>query len=267
MRTSGYLLPLFLGICGAIIFFGDASDSKRIQLLARVRISQMRDSKGVRGRLKALGREESYEQFRITQVVRSLIGSFLALLATSTLQNSIVTSALFALFVGYVFYILEDRRLSALVKNQRLNIEAEFACVIEMLTLAISAGDTPLSALTRISQRSDGLFSEQLSMVVQSVRTGKPFHVALDEMARRIESIQIRRFIDALVTSISRGAPLIDLLHTHVAEARVVQKNLTMDKAGKAEMSMMIPVVFLILPISILFALWPSLMHLNLFAS
>jgi tight adherence protein C len=29
----------------------------------------------------------------------------------------------------------------------------------------------------------------------------------------------------------------------------------------------MIPVVFLILPISILFALWPSLTNLNLFAS
>jgi tight adherence protein C len=37
--------------------------------------------------------------------------------------------------------------------------------------------------------------------------------------------------------------------------------------AGKAEISMMIPVVFLILPISILFALWPSLTNLNLFAS
>jgi tight adherence protein C len=30
---------------------------------------------------------------------------------------------------------------------------------------------------------------------------------------------------------------------------------------------MMIPVVFLILPISILFALWPSLSTLNLFAT
>jgi len=40
-----------------------------------------------------------------------------------------------------------------------------------------------------------------------------------------------------------------------------------MNAAGKAEISMMIPVVFLILPISILFALWPSLTNLNLFAS
>lgn len=267
MNVSGFALPLLLGAGGAILFFGDTSDSKRFRLLAQIKISRMRDNRGVRGRLKALGREESYEQFRITQVVRSLGGSLLGLIAMSAFQNSLLVTTLFTALGGYVVYFLEDRRLSALVKNQRHRIEAEFACVIEMLTLAISAGDTPLGALTRISQRSDGLFSQQLSMVVESVRSGKPFHVALDEMARRIESVQIRRFIDALVTAIARGAPLIDLLHTHVAEARAVQKNLTMDKAGKAEMSMMIPVVFLILPISILFALWPSLMHLNLFAA
>jgi tight adherence protein C len=40
-----------------------------------------------------------------------------------------------------------------------------------------------------------------------------------------------------------------------------------MDKAGKAETSMMIPIVFLILPISVLFALWPSINQLSFFAS
>ena len=63
-----------------------------------------------------------------------------------------------------------------------------------------------------------------------------------------------------------RGAPLIDVLSRHASEARSLQRNLLMDKAGKAEISMMIPVVFLILPISILFALYPSMTHLNLFA-
>jgi tight adherence protein C len=64
-----------------------------------------------------------------------------------------------------------------------------------------------------------------------------------------------------------RGAPLIDVLSRHASEARSLQRNSLMDKAGKAEISMMIPVVFLILPISILFALYPSMTHLNLFAA
>jgi tight adherence protein C len=37
------------------------------------------------------------------------------------------------------------------VKKQRSAIEAEFPAIIEMLTLAISAGESPLTALKRIA--------------------------------------------------------------------------------------------------------------------
>jgi len=57
------------------------------------------------------------------------------------------------------------------------------------------------------------------------------------------------------------------VLQRHAAEARQNQRNILMNKAGKAEITMMVPVVFLILPVSVLFALWPSLTHLNFFAS
>ena len=77
----------------------------------------------------------------------------------------------------------------------------------------------------------------------------------------------IRRFVDAVITATLRGAPLIEVLSRHAVEAGGNQRNRVLSAAGKAEISMMIPVVFLILPISILFALWPSLANLNLFAS
>ena len=73
--------------------------------------------------------------------------------------------------------------------------------------------------------------------------------------------------MDALIIAISRGAPLMEVLSSQIEEARSNQRNRVLAAAGKAEISMMIPVVFLILPISILFALWPSLSGLNLFSN
>ena len=35
-------------------------------------------------------------------------------------------------------------------------------------------------------------------------------------------------------------------------------------KSGRSEIALLIPVVFLILPVSILFAIWPSIYSLNL---
>jgi tight adherence protein C len=136
-----------------------------------------------------------------------------------------------------------------------------------MMTLALSAGESPLTVLKRISDRGSGPLTREFEWTISQVAQGTPFNQALDQMSRRVNSIAVRRFVDAIVIAISRGAPLIDVLHSHAKEARDFQRNQILSAAGKSEIAMMIPVVFLILPISILFALWPSLSTLNLFAT
>jgi tight adherence protein C len=136
-----------------------------------------------------------------------------------------------------------------------------------MMTLAIAAGETPMQAMLRIADSAQGELSQEFTVVIEEIRLGQPLHVALDAMGRRVKSVMIRRFVDAVITATLRGAPLIEVLSRHAVEARGNQRNRVLSAGGKAEISMMIPVVFLILPISILFALWPSLTNLNLFAS
>ena len=153
------------------------------------------------------------------------------------------------------------------ITKKRTLLESEFPAIVEMLTLCMAAGETPLGAMSRVAQRSTGLLSVEFALVINSVKAGIPFQFALDEMGRRIKSTHIRRFVDALITAMLRGAPLIDVLQSHSRNAREAERNRVLSAAGKSEVSMMIPVVFLILPISILFALWPSLSNLNLFLS
>ena len=90
------------------------------------------------------------------------------------------------------------------------------------------------------------------------MREGLNFAQALDILNRQVDSPIIRRFCDSLAISVERGTPLIDVVSRQVEEVRQVQRTAISEKASKAELALMIPVVFLILPISILFALWPS---------
>ena len=69
----------------------------------------------------------------------------------------------------------------------------------------------------------------------------------------------------AIVLGIERGSSLGPILISQVKDARLASKNLILQRAGKAEIALMIPIVFLILPISILFALFPSFEQLNSF--
>ena len=255
---------------GFLIVIGDEIDPLvEARRIVRKNARSSGDRTQLRSRLEELGcsTEKDYVDFRIKQygysAAASAIGFTVVLMLTHNHSLAIFGSALFAGFS----YVLLDRELTKDIKKRRELIESEFPAIIEMLTLAIAAGETPLNAMLRISNSADGQLPKEFQLVVAGVRSGLPINEALDAMGRRVKSVMIRRFVDALVTATLRGAPLVEVLSRHAVEARGNQRNRVMGAAGKAEISMMIPVVFLILPISILFALWPSLTNLNMFSS
>mgnify|MGYP000420339666 FL=1 len=269
--------PITLALTGFAMLFSDNRNNQaffkktyanaRVQLIEVVK--KQSDKSEVLLRLDEIGQasNEAYGEFRYRQLIVACGAALLPFFALFLMLINLLQAISFSLFMGIGAYLIYDRHLSSLVKARRTIIESEFPAVVEMLTLAIAAGETPISAFARIADRSDAYLAEEFAKVVQQVRLGRPFHEALDEMGRNLKSASIRRFIDALVMALVRGAPIVEVLHRHVAEARINQRNLVMDKAGKAETSMMIPIVFLILPISVLFALWPSINQLSFFAS
>lgn len=227
------------------------------------------DNRQIHKRLGELGLSSQidYGSYRFEQLSLTAVMSAIPFIALLFMQISFVSALLLSFVFALATYFFYDRSLTLRVRNRRLQIESEFPALIEMLTLSIAAGETPIAAMSRVCRRSKSLLAGEFSMVLQEVQAGKPFHEALDDLGRSLQSASIRRFIDALVLAMVRGAPVVEVLHRHVAEARINYRNLIMDKAGKAETLMMIPIVFLILPISVLFALWPSINQLSLFTS
>jgi len=269
--TIFFLITALLVIpAGLLIVIGDeVNPLEEARRVVAKNAKKSDDRTAVRARLEELGKgsDKDYEEFRIKQYGYSAASSTVSLVLLFLLSHSFALSILGSALVGTTMYVLLDRDLTKSVKKRRELIEAEFPAIIEMLTLAIAAGETPMSAMLRIAESANGALAHEFSVVVAGVRGGSPLSETLDLMGRRVKSVMIRRFVDALITATLRGAPLVEALSRHAFEARGNQRNRVMGAAGKAEISMMIPVVFLILPISILFALWPSLTNLNMFAS
>ena len=226
------------------------------------------DRSQTRIKLVELGRttDTDYENFRYKQLILSVIASFIliALWILNFLSGSV--AIFFTVIAIASILFVTERNLISETRRHRVEIEREFPPIVEMLTLALSAGLTPLSALSRIAMRGTGHLPQEISSLVQEVSLGQSLADSLDKLGRRINSVPIRRFADSVVIAVVRGAPLIQILHSHVREARDFERSQVLNAAAKAEVSMMVPVVFLILPVSILFALWPSLSNLNFFA-
>ncbi len=143
-------------------------------------------------------------------------------------------------------------------KKSRTTIELEFPMMVELFAILLAGNLSPATALDHISQRTDGEFSQLLRDAVLHIQSGASFSEALDFLSTRIQSPMVRRFCDSLMIAVERGSPLIDVVHRQVEEVRNEEKSRLLVAAGKAEIALMIPVVFLILPVSVLFALWPS---------
>ena len=160
-----------------------------------------------------------------------------------------------------------ERNLNERIKRKASLIDSELPAILELLTLSIGAGESPVTAIARISERAHGVIAVEFRQVIKEIESGKAFAKSLDEMSLRLDSFSIHRFVDALIISLDRGTPLVETLSSQALESRAFERALIINQAAKAEVTMMIPVVFLILPISILFALFPSLASLSLFGN
>jgi tight adherence protein C len=191
------------------------------------------------------------------RVVSSLIGALIGALSTLVLQRpaALLLLCVVGAVVGYLIGQRYQRRADHLVEQATL---AELPVVIEMLALAISAGEAPAMALQRVSAEGSGPLMRALRGVVSDISLGRTLIQSLSQLRHELPYREIDRFVDGIALGHERGTPLTDILHAQALDARERQRRALIEKAASTEVAMMIPVVFLIMPITILFALFPS---------
>jgi tight adherence protein C len=221
----------------------------------------------VRRRLDALGSESSVEDFRIEQVVwggLGLLGAALVAAVGTLAAGSVnVLSAGLLCLAGLVGGVLgRDWWLTQQVSRREQTLLAEFPVVAELLALAVTAGESPTAAIARVTRLSGGELARELDAALGRARAGRPLVEALQQVADRTSLDPLARFIDGLLVAIERGTPLAEVLRAQAADVREAGKRRLLEAGGRKEIAMMVPVVFLVLPVTVLFALFPGLISI-----
>jgi tight adherence protein C len=159
--------------------------------------------------------------------------------------------------------IARDWLLQRAAAQRMRRLASELPVVLEFLTLSLSAGEGTLDALRRISRVSVGELSGELAGVVAAVNTGLPFGDTLSRLARDLELPSFTRCVEQIVGALERGTPLAEVLRAQAQDARDDAKRELLELAGKKEVAMLFPLVFLILPITIVFAIFPGIFVLQ----
>jgi len=86
---------------------------------------------------------------------------------------------------------------------------------------------------------------------------------ALQGLADRTGLVSLARFVDGIVVAVERGTPLAEVLRGQAQDVREAGRRAVMESGGKKEIAMMVPVVFLVLPVTVLFAIFPGFTFLR----
>lgn len=219
-------------------------------------------------RIERAGLDLTVHEFRIQQVTWGVacfaVSAVAAILVAARSPERAVPMAVLCLVVSALGVLLRENRLTAEVRVHEQRVVAELPAVAELLALSVAAGEGPVAALERVVVRSNGALSRDLSRVLGQIRTGTPVVNAFDDLSKRTGLPVVARFASGIAVAVERGTPLADVLHAQAGDVRESQRRSLIESGAKREVAMMVPVVFLVMPTTVLFAFWPGVVGLRL---
>ncbi|MGY6497427.1 MAG: type II secretion system F family protein [Microcella sp.] len=221
----------------------------------------------IRTRLRQSGSAATVGGHRTRQLVGAVLGAAAgAALGVVAGRESlaVIPVAIVGLGAGAIAGIaLVDALLARAAKRRSQRIAQEFPTVVEFLALSVAAGESIVEAMRRVARTGSGELAGELDRVVSRQAAGQPIAEGLAELRDELAIPSVARLVDQVLAAIERGTPLTEVLRAQAADARDDAKRSLLEAAGTREVAMLIPLVFLILPVTVMFAIYPGLLVLQ----
>ncbi|WP_308799407.1 type II secretion system F family protein [Agromyces silvae] len=216
----------------------------------------------VRRRLRQAGSAGDADRFRGEQLAWSVgafcVASVVMVVAPAAQSLPVPARVMVPVLAAVLGATLRDWLLQRAARRRLERISAELPTVLEFLTLSLTAGEGILDAIRRVARTGHGELAAEFAGVVAAVGAGVPLPVALRRLRDELGHPAVARALDQVIGALDRGAPLASVLAAQAGDAREAAKRTIIELAGRKEIAMLVPLIFLILPITIAFALFPG---------
>lgn len=191
---------------------------------------------------------EDLDRYLIIRIACVLAIPVLAILvARLTTLHGIELVAVIVLIV--LFGVLgPDAVLNRMVEDRQHKIRIKLPDILDLLVISVEAGLGFEQALNRVVALVPGPLADEFGRMIGEMRAGSTRADALTALDERTQVTELRSFILALLQADVFGVSVGSILRTQAVEMRIKRRQLAQERAQKAPVKMLFPMIFCIFP-------------------
>jgi len=184
----------------------------------------------------------------------------LLLIVNKAPANKVVGLSMIAFVIGCIIpMIMLNQKIAA----RKLSIQKNLPDVLDLLTVSVEAGLGFDGALAKLTEKMKGVLVEEFNRVLQEIRMGVSRRDALASLGTRCDVSDLSMFTTSLIQADQLGVSIGSVLKVQSVSMREKRKQRAEEKAMKAPIKMMLPLVLFIFPTIFIVLLGPAMIQIT----
>ncbi len=152
--------------------------------------------------------------------------------------------------------------LNRQVDDRRMEIQRSLPDILDLLVISVEAGLGFDQALDRTVASVPGALSQEFARMLGETRAGATRADAMRALEARVQVPEVRAFVLAILQADTFGVSIGRVLRSQADEMRIKRRQLAQERAQKAPVKMLIPMVFCIFPALFVVIIGPAMINI-----
>lgn len=154
--------------------------------------------------------------------------------------------------------MLPEYYLKVLTDKRKDEIQDNLPDVLDLMTVSVEAGLGFDAALVKVTEKIKGVISQEFTRVLQEIKMGKPRRDALRDLGNRSGVDDLIAFLGSIIQADQLGVSIGNVLRLQSEQMRQKRRQRAEEKAMKAPIKMLIPLILFIFPTIFIVVLGPA---------